>query len=175
MAADLAERTIANIATAAPPSFDGQGWLVVLNLWVMTTGFCLLVMLAGKLAGDMWRCRFWDRLREGPQILRLIFLLLSTAGVLRFGGEAVGLWAWDPTDPAATLAALKLKRLLDPVSAMLAFSGFGIFFLAERQIMDHLRRRPPPVSLWPKVGTLKRPALLIVLCFVAAVGLVSTR
>ena len=59
----LAERAFTNMVSTspAPPSFGGQGWLVALNLFAMTAGFCLTMMLAGKIVRDMWRNRYRDK------------------------------------------------------------------------------------------------------------------
>lgn len=172
-----AERAFANMVTAtrAPPSFDGQGWLVALNLFAMTAGFCLTLMLAGKIVRDMWRNRYRDKLREPVTIIRLVVLAFSVAGVLRFGGEAAVLWGWNPADPTSTAAATLAKRLLDPFAAALAWIGFGGFVLAERGIIDQLRKQPFPINMWASLEQLKRPAIVVLLCFVAAIGVVSTR
>ncbi len=175
--AALVERVFTNMVTAspAPPSFDGQGWLVALNLFVMTAGFCLTLMLAGKLVRSMWRNRYRDRIRDPVTILRLSVLAFAFAGVLRFGGEAAVLWGWDPANAQATAAAALAKRLLDPVSAALAWTGFGLFVLAERGTVDQLRKQPFPINMWASLEQLKRPAIVVLLCFVAAIGVVSTR
>lgn len=170
-----AEAVIANMAGAAQPSFDGQGWLVVLNWFVMTAGFFLAVMLAGKLAWDLWACRHFDRWREPATVLRRIFLYLSLAAVLRFGAEAASLWGWNPNDPSATLAAAQAKRLLDPVSATLAWVAFGTFFLAYRSLVEQLRKRPLPLRMWATIPQLKKPAIVVVLCLLASIGVVTTR
>ncbi len=172
-----AERAFANMVTAtrAPPSFDGQGWLVALNLFAMTAGFCLTLMLAGKIVRDMRRNRYRDKLREPVTILRLTVLAFSCAGVLRFGGEAAVLWGWNPADPSATAAATLAKRLIDPFAAGLAWIGFGLFVLAERGIVDQLRKQPFPINMWASLEQLKRPAIVVLICFVAAIGVVSTR
>jgi hypothetical protein len=169
------EQVIANMGSVAAPSFDGQGWLVALNLGWMTAGFCLCLMLTAKMVRDIWRCRAYDRLREGAQIARLMILCFATAGVLRFGGEAFALWGWDPRDPAMTVAAAHTKRLLDPISAPLAFLGFGVWVLAEPSFIAQLRLRPPPVNMWRTLSRLRRPALVTALCFAVAIGVVTTR
>jgi hypothetical protein len=173
----LAERAFTNMVTtsAAPPSFDGQGWLVALNLFAMTAGFCLTMMLAGKIVRDMWRNRYRDKFREPVTILRMAFLAFSCAGALRFGGEAAVLWGWNPSDPTATAAATLAKRLIDPIAAPLGWCGFALFVLAERGIIDQLRKQPFPINMWASLEQLKRPAIVVLLCFVAAIGVVSTR
>lgn len=173
----LAERAFTSMVASspAPPSFDGQGWLVALNLFAMTAGCCLTLMLAGKIIRDMWRNRYRDKIREPVTILRLAMLAFSCAGVLRFGGEAAVLWGWDPTDPTATAAATLAKRLIDPIAAPLGWCGFALFVLAERGIVDQLRKQPFPINMWASLEQLKRPAIVVALCFVAAIGVVSTR
>jgi hypothetical protein len=46
--------------TLAPPSFDGHGWLVVLNMMLTTTAAILAIMLAAKLVKDWVRHRPQD-------------------------------------------------------------------------------------------------------------------
>ena len=175
--ATLADRAFVNMVTAspAPPSFAGQGWLVALNLFAMTAGCCLTLMLAGKIIRDMWRNRYRDKIREPVTILRLSMLAFATAGVLRFGGEAAVLWGWDPTNPAATSAATLAKRLIDPIAAPLGWCGFALFVLAERGMIDQLRKQPFPINMWASLEQLKRPAIVVAICFFAAIGVVSTR
>lgn len=177
VAASPAERAMANLVTTSieQPSFDGQGWLVALNLGVMTAGFFLCAMLAFKLIRDMWLCRFWDAHRHPSTIARRMMLCFAAAGTLRFGGEAAALWGWDPGDPTATLAAAQAKRLLDPLAAGLAFAGLGVWVLAERNLIAQLRSKPLPVDMWAKLPQLKRPALVVALSFAAAIGVVVTR
>ena len=176
-AASPAERAMANLVTTSmeQPSFDGQGWLVALNLGVMTAGFFLCVMLAFKLVRDMWLCRWWDRHRDPATIARRMMLCFALAGMIRFGGEAAALWGWDPGDPKATLGAAQAKRLLDPVAAALVYAGLGIWVLAERSIVAQLRSKPFPVDMWAKLPQLTRPATVVMLSFAAAIGVVVTR
>lgn len=170
-----AERAFANMTATAPPSFDGQAWLVALNLFFMTAGCCLTLMLATKTANDIWRNRYRDQLRSPVTVMRLSILCFSVAGVLRFGGESLVLWGWNPLDPGATATAALAKRLLDPVGAVFGWAGFGVWVLAERGLIDQLRKQPFPINMWASLEQLKRPALVVALCFVAAIGVVSTR
>ncbi|SFP98680.1 hypothetical protein [Sphingomonas rubra] len=47
--------------------------------------------------------------------------------------------------------------------------------LAGRSLIAQLRREPLPVDMWATMPQLARPALVVVLCFIAAIGVVLTR
>lgn len=47
--------------------------------------------------------------------------------------------------------------------------------LAERRIVDQLRSQPFPINMWVSLKQRKRPAIVVALCFVAAIGVVRTR
>lgn len=104
-------------------------------------------MLAGKIVRDMWRNRYRNKIREPVTILRLAMLAFSCAEVLRFGGEAAVLWVGNPTNPTATAAAMLAKHLVNPIAAALGWCGFALFVLAERGIVDQLRKQPFPVNM----------------------------
>lgn len=172
----LAEQAVAmGPATVAPPSFDGQGWLVVINLAAFTFAFLLCAMLAVKWIGDIWRNRKRDTLDHPVTIWRGIGIALTLAGVLRFGIAAAVLWGWNPLDPVGTAAVLTLQRYVDPIAAALGIGGLATFFLSERGMVDQLRKEPFPLNMWASLPMLKRPAFLAVICLIAAIGVVSTR
>lgn len=170
-----AQAVIGGPQTAAPPSFDGHGWLVVVNLTVFTAGFYLLVALGLWLVGQWWRYRHIDRWRDPVTIYRRIALAWAIGFALRCFGEAYSIWAWNPADPAATGAALHLKRFLDPIGAGFGFAGIFQLALTLRGMTPQLRKRPFPVDMWVSLPMMKRPALVVILCFVGAVGVTLTR
>lgn len=161
--------------TAAQPAFEGHGWLVVANLTVFTAGFYLLVALTVWLLSEMWRYRRVDGWHEPVTIYRRIGLAWAIGFALRCFGEAYSIWAWNPADPAATAMALHLKRLLDPVSAGFGLAGIAQFVLALPGMKPQLRKRPFPLDMWATLPMLKRPALVVLLCFAGAVGVTLTR
>lgn len=161
--------------TAAPPSFDGLGWLVVMNLTVFTAGFYLLVALSLWLLSEMWRYRRVDAWRDPVTIYRRIGLAWSIGFALRCFGEAYSIWGWNPADPMATATALQLKRFLDPISAAFGLVGIAQFVLTLPGMKPQLRKRPFPLDMWATLPMLKRPALVVLLCFAGAVGVTLTR
>ncbi|MEH3107160.1 MAG: hypothetical protein PGN09_07720 [Sphingomonas fennica] len=177
----LSEQAVAAVPpTLAPPSFDGHGWLFVLNLFVMTAGFILPLMLAGKLAIDSWRC--WrardvnhDGWRAPIQLWRRIGFCMAFGFALRNGAEAYSLWCWNPAEVAQSAFALTFKRVLDPIAAGFGYAGLGQFFLALPGITEQLRKEPFPVSMWTSLPLLKRPAWVVLLCFIAATAVVVFR
>ena len=88
--------------TIAQPSFEGMGWLVVINLAVMTIATLVGVMVVAKLAGDGWKHRRQDVWLSPASIYRLLGILFAFGITLRCGAETVSLWGWNPNDPIAT-------------------------------------------------------------------------
>lgn len=161
--------------TIAPPSFDGHGWLVVINLAWFTAGFVLFTMLAFSTARDLWKCRALDRLNHPVTILRIAMVMLGVAGSMRFGAEAATLWGWNPLDPTTTGTLLVIKRMIDPVAATIGLGGIALLYLSKGSMQEQLRKRPFPVRLWASLPMLKRPALIVALALVASAGVVMTR
>jgi hypothetical protein len=161
--------------TAAPPSFDGHGWLVVVNLVFMTTSFVVYTMIAVDMMASIWRNRDQDSWRHPVTIWRLIGMLYGIAGFFRFGLNAALLWGWNPDYPRDTALLLTLQRVFDPIAALLCVVAIGMFKVSERGMVDQLRRRPFPLDMWASLPMLKGPAMIGLLSLIAAVGVVSTR
>lgn len=159
--------------TAAPPSFNGHGWLVVWNLSWMTVTALTAAMVVLKLAGDLWR----DRFKRGPLVALLRTMLLIAFGgmMLRTGVEAIVLWGWDPGDPAMTGWYLTLKRLVDPFGAGAYWLSICLFIMTQDALEGSLQRVPYPKRLIAELPKLKRPMQLALLTIIAAIGVVSTR
>lgn len=172
----IAKRAVESLpATAAPPSFDGLGWLYALNLTVFTAGFYLLLMLAGWLWFEMRKYRGQDKPSDPINVWRRVGFLISVGFCLRCGAEAFNLWAWDTTDPTATSNALQAKRFLDPIGAAFGFAGVATFALSLRGMTWQLRRQPFPVNMWASLPMMKRPAAIVALTLFASIGVVWTR
>lgn len=174
----LAAQAVANgPMSAAPPSFDGHGWLVVTNIAGMTTCTLIAVMVILLLWSDSWRYRQKERESgmTAARVWRRIGLLYATGVALRSGTAAWVLWRWDPRDPAGTGSALLLQRLLDPAALGCAVIGLGLFVISLPGMLEKLRRSPPPVKMWQPRPMMWRIAGCATLSFIAAVGVVSTR
>jgi hypothetical protein len=163
--------------TAAPPSFDGHGWLVVINLAGMTTCTLIAVMVLLMLATDSWRYRRKERATgmTAARVWRRIGLLYAMGVAIRSGAAAWVLWRWDPLDPGGTATALLLQRILDPLALACAVLGLGLFVVSLPGMLEKLRREPPPLKMWQENRVLWRIAGCATLSFIAAIGVVSTR
>ncbi|MFC4255376.1 hypothetical protein GRI97_08055 [Altererythrobacter xixiisoli] len=161
--------------TVAPPSFDGHGWLVAINMAWMTAGFLLFTMLAIYLARKMWQRRHCERLIDPIGVWRAIGLLLGAAGSMRFGAEALVIWGWNPMDPQTSALIITVKRFVDPLAATLGMAAIGLYFLAERGMSEQLRKRPHPIHFWRSKDRLRQPALLVISTIIAAICVVSLR
>ena len=159
--------------TLAPPSFNGHGWLVALNLAEMTAATLIGLWMLIEVGGRLWRSRG----RDGPlvAIQRVIILLFSAAITLRCGAEAVSLWGWDPSDPIGTGWYIAAKRFVDPVAVLCGLAALALFVLSEGTTTAQLRRKPFPARLLARLPMLRRPLWIAALSFVAAIGVVSTR
>ena len=158
-----------------PGSFDNDGQLFGLNLFLMTAFMCLGLMLAGRMAAALWRDRGRDRLRHPICIWRLGWMMAGAAAFLRCGTEAMNLWAWNPLDPVTTARVLMAKRWVDPAALVLAGGWITLVTLADAGMEQQLLKRPYPVNMWASLPALRRPAAVVLLSLVAAVGVACTR
>lgn len=174
MTNSLAAQAVAHgPATVAPPSFNGHGWLVALNLAAMTAATLIALWMIFELAGRLRRTNAAD----GPLVrwLRVMMLLFSAGICLRCGAEALSLWGWDPTDPADTGWYLTAKRFIDPIAVACGVTGLGLFVLVEASVTQQLRKKPWPERLRTRLPMLWRPLCILVSSMVAAVAVVSLR
>ena len=173
---DYAVQSIANgPMTIAPPSFNGMGWLVVVNLAMMTIATLIGVMVIVKLAGDWWRHRRQDTWMSPAAIYRFLGVMFALGITLRCGAEALSLWGWNPQDPLATAMYLTAKRMVDPVAVTFGVTGLMVYILSEPGMIEQQRKEPFPVDMWLAWPMVKRMLWLGGLTFIAAVGVVSTR
>ncbi|PXA90003.1 hypothetical protein DMC47_28115 [Nostoc sp. 3335mG] len=162
-------------ATVAPPSFDGQGWLVVINLAVMTAAFVLATMMAVDLIRRVWQRRTTDLVRHPVTVWRGMVLCFATGIAIRSCGAAMVLWGWNPLNPTGTGTLLLLQRLMDPVAVACGLTGLALAYMAAPGMVMQLRRKPHPVDFWTRLPMLKRPAAIVGLSLLAALGVVATR
>ena len=161
--------------TAAPPSFDGHGWLVVLNLAASTFACVVAIMFAVDAVRAIRRNWGSDRRNHPVSIWRYAGLCFALGIAITRGASATVLWNWDPLNPAGTGWFLTLQRFLDPLAMAFGITGLGILYLTARGMVPQLRRRPLPIQLWASLPMLKRPAGIALLSLIAALGVVSTR
>ena len=171
----VAATMVRRIGSALPISFNGDGDLFALNLFLMTAFMWLGMLIAGIMARAIWRRRGQDLPRHPVTIWRVAWLLAGAALFLRCGTEAMNLWAWDPADPATTARVLMAKRWIDPVALVLAAGWMALVILSKSAMEQQLTRRPLPVDMWARLPALRRPAAVILLSLVAAVGVALTR
>lgn len=175
-AAGYAVRAVADgPATVAPPSFDGHGWLVVINLAMMTAAFVLATMMVVDLIRRIWLRRRTDLKSHPVTIWRLMLLCFAFGIAVRSMGAAAVLWGWNPLQPGETATLLLMQRMLDPIALLSGLAGLALAYVSAPGIVKQLRRDPFPVNFWTKRGMLKRPATIVALSAVAAIGVVVTR
>ncbi len=176
IASGFAARAVASgPATVAPPSFDGHGWLVVINLAMMTAAFVLATMMVVDLIRHVWLRRRTDLRSHPVTVWRLTLLCFAFGIALRSMGAAAVLWGWNPLQPGETATLLLLQRLLDPIALAAGLLGLALAYVSAPGIVKQLRDKPFPVDFWTKLPVLKRPAIIVALSAIAAVGVVMTR
>lgn len=161
--------------TLAPPSFNGMGWLVVINLAVMTIATLIGIMVIVKLVGDWVKHRRQDVWLSPASIYRGLGILFATGITVRCGAEAVNLWGWNPHDPVSTGIYLTAKRMFDPIAVTCGITGLMVYILSEPGMIEQQRKIPFPVNMWLAWPMVKRMLWLGLLTFGAAIGVVSTR
>ena len=170
----LAAQAVANgPMTAAQPSFNGQGWLVVINLAVFTAAALVCAMAAGKMAIELWR----EGRQRGPLVVlvRSLMLLIFGGMTVRTGVEALSLWGWDPHEPVQTGVYLFIKRLFDPLGGAAYLLAACAFRATDDAIITKLEEPPYPIRLIASFHKLRRPIILALLSLVAATLVVSLR
>lgn len=170
--ASLAAQAVADAGTLAPPSFDGHGWLVVINLATMTAGTLIAAMtfvliLANRRTGDPRWSPAW--------CWNTAALCFATGMALRCGAGAMELWAWNPHDPVTTGKFLLVKRMIDPIAAASGLTGLALTALSMPGVIEQLRRIPLPERVWQEWPVVRRMLILAAISLVAAICVVSTR
>lgn len=163
------------IDPALPASFNGDGQLFVLNLFLMTAFTCLGLLMAGAMVRAIWRHHGEELPRHPVTIWRLSWLFASTALFLHCGVEAMNLWAWNPSDPMTAANVLMAKRWIDPIALILAGAWLTLITLSNAAMEQQLTRLPLPVDMWARMPALWRPAAVILLSLTAAIGVALTR
>lgn len=175
-AASLVAKTMQQVPTALPPSFNGDPGLFVFNLFTMTGAFFVCVMLMGRQVSKIWHDRFRDYPTNPICVYRTISLLgVAVAGTLFTGAEALYLWSYDPNLPAITARAIMAKRWIDPIAAGFLMLSASLIVVAEPGIEYQLRRSPLPLDLWSRWPTLTRGALVMIFSFAASLAAVCLR
>lgn len=160
---------------SAPPSFNNDPQLLLWNLFLMTAGFFLGLMLVGKQIGLIWGRRRYDHPLDPVSVYRAITLFAAMALTIRCGAEAVSLWGWNPEAPALTARALMAKRMVDPIALVFGFSWMALVVLGEPGLEYQLRKPTLPIDMWSRWPVLVRAMLVISLSFAAALVAVVFR
>lgn len=173
--ASLATKAVIDAQTVAPPSFDGHGWLVALNMGVMTAVTVIGLMAIALLIRDGWRHRHLDRGWTPARLFQIVLLCFSIGLTLRCFGEALSLWGWNPLYPARTSTLLLLKRGLDPIAASFGATGLGVAVLAIPGTFHQLRKEPLPTDLWQEWPFIQRMLGVIGCSLFMAIAVVTLR
>lgn len=171
----LSAAMVSNTPTPAPPSFNNDPSLLLWNLFLMTAGFFLGLMLVGKQIGLIWGQRRYDHPKDPVSVYRAITLFAAMALTIRCGAEAVSLWGWNPEAPTLTARALMAKRMVDPIALVFGFSWMGLVVLGEPGLEHQLRKPALPVDMWSRWPVLGRALIVIALSFAAALVAVIFR
>ena len=174
-AASLAARMVRAVGSTLPTSFNDDGELFALNLFLMTAFMCLGALMAGRMARAMWVNRHTDALLHPVTVWRVAWFLAGAAAFLRCGTEAMNLWAWNPADVRTAARVLMAKRWIDPAALLLAAGWMVLVTLSDAGMTEQLTKRPYPVRLWASLPSLRRPLAIVLLSLVAAIGVTVTR
>ena len=159
------------MAGAGPELKDRFGW----GAYVVAAMSLLGVLMAGHMARAIWLNRDRDAMLEPVTVWRIAWLVAGIAAFLRWGTEAMNLWAWNPGDVRTSAHVLLAKRWLDPLALIFAAGWMVLILLSETGITEQLTKKPYPVRLWSSLPALRRPLDIIVLSLVAAIGVTVTR
>lgn len=174
-AASAAAKIVRTAGSMLPTSFNNDGQLFGLNLFLMTAFMCLGLVIAGRMSRAIWVNRVSDQPRHPVTIWRLAWCCAGTATFLRCGTEAMNLWAWSPIDITTPARVLMAKRWIDPIALMLAGGWMVLTILSNDAMEQQLCKRPYPINMWASLPSLRRPLAIVILSLIAAVGVASTR
>ncbi|WP_029625594.1 hypothetical protein [Sphingomonas sp. PAMC 26605] len=174
-AASSAARMVRAAGSTMPTSFNNDGQLFGLNLFLMTAFMCLGLVMAARMCRAIWANRVFDQPRHPVTIWRLAWLCAGAATFLRCGTEAMNLWAWSPVDVTTTARVLMAKRWIDPIALMFAAGWMVLTILSNDAMEQQLCKRPYPINMWASLPSLRRPLAIVFLSLFAAVGVASTR
>jgi hypothetical protein len=174
---NLSESAAADLvrATPMPVSFNGSETLFAFNLFAMTAFTCFGAWVLGWMVTSLYRHRRDARWNDPVTVYRVGWLFASVALTIRCGAEAGSLWSWDPATATTSARFMLLKRYLDPLGVAFGGAWMLLLILSYRGMTKHLRQEPFPVHMWARRSALIRPAVVIVLCFAAAFGVVWTK
>ena len=175
VANSLSAVMVESVPTPAPPSFNNNPSLFLWNLFLMTAGFFLGLMMVGRQSTRIWHQRNYDHPLDPVSLYRGITLFAAIALTLRCGAEALSLWGWNPADPVTAARAMMAKRIIDPISLACGFIWMATALLGEPGIEHQLRKAPLPVDMWSRWPVLVRAMLVIILSFAAALVAVVFR
>lgn len=175
--ASLAAMAVANSPTAAAPAaFNGQEWLIWLNLWAQTMGFLAGMIVIGTLVSDGLKHRHRDVPGFSPaRLWRGMGLLFSTGITLRCGAGALVLWGWNTDEPGKTAGFLFIQRVIDPIAISCGVAGLILFVLSLPGMLHQLRREPLPIDMWQSWPIVRRMVAVAILAAIAAAGVTVTR
>lgn len=158
--------------TPYPASFAGGDGLL-LYAWALgsiTSLACLMIMISGWMARDIWRDRFIIHPSNPVTAFRLILMLASFTSFIRAMPEAVYLFLWNEVSAGDWQFILTMKRIADGMAIFPGVLWPILLALTYPGIVNALKtsghfQNIDLMSPWPR---LVRPAFALLLAFVIA-------
>jgi hypothetical protein len=155
-----------------PPSFDNSPMLYAGALGSVTALACLMAMITGWMAREIWRDRRYVHPKTALTAFRVILLTAALTSFIRALPDAIYMYAWNEVDSETMRTILFFKRLADSMSIAPGAVWTVLLLLAYAPIANSLKTASAAqrvsTDLWAPWPHLVRPLFALVLIFVIA-------
>jgi hypothetical protein len=170
-----AAAVVAASGSIMPVSFNGDGQLFTLNLFLALAFAVFGFVVGSRHAWALWVSRGRDKLREPVTVARIMWMCAGAALAMRASVEAAELLAWSPHDPVTSARVIMAKRWILPASTIFTSIWMALGALTWSAQEKQLRKAPIEVKIFARLPALRRPLWTVLISGALAVGVVWTR
>lgn len=142
-----------------PPSFNNDGWLYGSSFFSLLWLAMLNGVVFGWMLRDMWRYRFVDHPKSLSFLVRLIFAIIPTVGLVRIIPQLLFMTLYGEVTGATMAHILAATRIADSLALPLGGSWMLLYTIVYYHLFVQLStsdaRRVEvfdPLSVWPRLG-----------------------
>jgi hypothetical protein len=150
-----------------PPSFNNDGFLYGMSFFSLLWLAMLNAVMVGWMIRDIWRCRFIDHPKNLAFIVRLIFAIIPTVGLVRIIPQLLFMTLYGEVTGATMSHILAATRIADSVALPLGGTWMLLFAIIYYHLFLQLSSREArrievfePMTVWPRLG---RAAMITVI------------
>lgn len=152
-----------------PPSFDNSPLLYAWALGSITALACLMAMVCGWMARELWADRRYVHPKTALTAFRVLLMCASGTSCIRALPEALYMYSWNEASEDQMRLILLFKRVADGLSIGPGAIWTFLLFLAYPAIAHALKSQAATgTDLWSSWPHLVRPVLAIAIIFLIA-------